>query len=88
MASSVEALAEAFEGTLRMGVEIPGGGLATAFCSYKALLQPPLLHKWVLDLKNNQKKPYQKEAPNPSKAPTERQCDFRCLYRSLNGSFC
>ena len=63
MASSVEALAEAFEGTLRMGVEIPGGGLATAFCSYKALLQPPLLHKWVLDLKNYQKKPTKRKHP-------------------------
>jgi hypothetical protein len=46
-----------------MGVEIPGGGLATAFCSYKALFQPPLLHKWVLDLKNNQKKPTKRKHP-------------------------
>ena len=60
-------------------MRVSGGGLATAFCSYKALFQPTLLHKWVLEVKNNQKKPYQKEAPTPSKAPTKRQCDFRCL---------
>ena len=63
-----------------MGVEIPGGGLATPFCSYKALSQPPLLPKLVLKVKQDQKKPYQKEAPTPSKPPTTRQCDFRCLY--------
>jgi len=38
-----------------MGVEISGGGLATAFCSYKALFQPTLLHKRVLEVKNNKK---------------------------------
>ena len=69
-------------------MRVSGGGLATAFCSYKALFQPTLLHKWVLEVKNNQKKPYQKEAPTPSKPPTKRQCDFRCLYRCPNGPFC
>ena len=71
-----------------MGVEIPGGGLATPFCSYKALSQPHLLPKWDLEFKKDQKKTYQKEAPSPSKPPTKRQCDFRCLYRCLNGPFC
>ena len=71
-----------------MGVEIPGGGLATPFCSYKALSQPHLLPKWDVEVKKKQKKTYQKEAPSPSKPPTKRQCDFRCLYRCLNGSFC
>ena len=49
-----------------MGVEIPGGGLATPFCSYKALSQPHLLPKWDLEFKKDQKKTYQKEAPGPS----------------------
>ena len=46
-----------------MGVEISGGGLATAFCSYKALFQPTLLHKWVLEVKNNKKNPTKRKHP-------------------------
>ena len=71
-----------------MGVEIPGGGLATPFCSYKALSQPPYDQNGFLRSKKTQKKTYQNEAPTLSKPPTQRQCDFRCLYRCPNGPFC
>ena len=55
----------------RWGVEIPGGGLATPFCSYKALNQPPHYQNGFLRSNKTQKKPYQKEAPTPSKPPTK-----------------
>ena len=46
-----------------MGVEIPGGGLATPFCSYKALSQPHLLPKWDVEVKKKQKKPTKRKHP-------------------------
>ena len=46
-----------------MGVEIPGGGLTTPFCSYKALNQPPLLPQLVLKVKQDQKKPAKRKHP-------------------------
>ena len=39
-----------------MGVEIPGGGLATPFCSYKALNQPPYDQNGFLRSKKTPKK--------------------------------
>ena len=52
-----------FKTKINMGVDIPGGGLATPFCSYKALKQPPLLPKWVLEVKKDQKSPTKRKHP-------------------------
>ena len=46
-----------------MGVEIPGGGLATAFCSYKALLQPPHYINGCLTSKTTKKNPTKRKRP-------------------------
>ena len=46
-----------------MGVEIPGGGLATPFCSYKALNQPPYYQNGFLRSKNAKKNPTNRKHP-------------------------
>jgi hypothetical protein len=71
-------IAPAYDGRT-WGLKFQGVGWPPLFVAIKPCSNPPYYINGCLRSKTTKKKPYQKEAPTPSKAPTKRQCDFRCL---------